>query len=340
MNKRKTVVFLTALLALVACSNNPNNGSRGKIVRSTSREAGQTSVISENASKQESKDESVKSSEQINESSESPISSSKEQVSSSESPISGSQESSSANTSESQDEPFEYESYLLKHTEGQKAEYVFEAECTNLGGKEGPGYSGANSESDMAVFDMENGCACVTYLYKKGCSLNFFIVSDRDVENAEMSLSLGGEFIVVNLNPEKYQIRVDYPDSKYLEPAESSVDGCLGYWDALFLDVFKNPSVNGGYYINTWECGPIEIDAQGSSDIVGYFDYKITGSLKLKKGITCISLITANSENVGMGTMAANAPVVDSMTIKTTAQLGMFDQKDNFQGTNGCHFKA
>jgi hypothetical protein len=41
-----------------------------------------------------------------------------------------------------------------------------------------------------------------------------------------------------------------------------------------------------------------------------------------------------------MGTMAANAAVVDNMVIRTSAQLGMFDQKDNFQGTNGCHIKS
>lgn len=339
MNKRKTTVFLITLLALVACSHS-GGSSRGRISRSTSREPGQTTEISDQPSENSSEADStpLSTSEQSSNSSQT---SQIDQSSNSDQPSSSDQSSSDQSTSSEQhDEPFEYDQYLLKHPEGQSAEYVFEAECTNLGGKEGPGYSGASSEKSMAVYDMANNCACVTYLYKKGCSINFFIVSDRDVNNAEMSLSLGGEFIFVDLNPEKYQIRVDYPDTMYLDSAETSVDGCLGFWDALFLNTFPDPSVNGGYYVTPWECGSIEIDAYGSSDIVGYFDYKITSSLKLKRGVTCISLITANSEDVGMGTMAANAPVINDMTIKTSAQLGMFDQQDNFQGTNGCHFKS
>jgi len=348
MNKRKTTVFLITLLALVACSQSGGGSSRGRISRNPSHDSPQTSSISSNTSEKDNQSSDDTSKPTSQQSSSNPVdsSASSSQQSSESQPISSSETPISSDSSESSsssapiDEPFEYDSYLVKHLEGQTAEYVFEAECTNLGGKDGPGYSGASSEQGMAVYDMANNCACVTYLYKKGCSLNFFIVSDRDVNNAEMSLSLGGEFIFVDLNPEKYQIRVDYPDAKYLESAETSEEGFLGYWDDLFLKNFPDPSVNGGYYVSPWECGSIEIDAYQSSDIVGYFDFKITSSLKLKRGITCISLITANNEAVGMGTMAANAPVVDNMMIKTSAQLGMFDQQDNFQGTNGCHFKA
>ena len=92
--------------------------------------------------------------------------------------------------------------------------------------------------------------------------------------------------------------------------------------------------------INTWDCGAIEINAEGSSNIIGWSTWKITSHLSLRKGVTCISLITANNDNPEMGTMQAYAPVVDYLSIKTTAQLGMFDQQDNFQGTNGCHIKA
>ena len=187
------------LLTLAACGNSGNGSSRGKIDRSTSRTPVQSSDVSADPS--QSSEGGVSSEEQPKPSSEDP-------APSSELPSS----SASSSSSSGQDEPFEYDSYLLKHEEGKAAEYVFEAECTNLGGKEGPGYSGATSESGMAVYDSENGRACVTYLYSKGCSLNFFIVSDRDVNDATLSLNLAGEFIFVDLNPEKYQIRVDYPD--------------------------------------------------------------------------------------------------------------------------------
>ena len=350
MNKRKVTVFLATMLALVACGSSNSGSSReNRISRDPSHDSPQTSSISSNTSEKESQSNSD-TSEQSSQSSQSSKESSSENSSSQPSsesqpstssvdPIS-SESSQPSSSSEPIDEPFEYDSYLVKHAEGQTVDYIFEAECTNLGGKEGPGQSGATSESGMAVYDMANSRGCVTYLYAKGCSLNFFIVSDRNVNNAQLSLNLGGEFILVNLNPENYQIRVDYPDAKYLQSAESSDDGCLGYWDALFLDTFDDPSVNGGYFVDPWECESIEIDAQGSSDITGWKEFKITSNLALKKGITCISLITANSENVNMGTMAANAAVVDNMVIRTNAQLGMFDQKDNFQGTNGCHIKS
>ena len=359
MNKRKTTIFLAVMLALIACGskNNGDSSRENKITRTPSHDTQQPSNVSADTSEVESQSsdssqkqssspsieqsssssQSSEHSSQNQSSSEDPISSSSEPSSSSEDPISSSSEPSSSSVPI--EEPFEYDSYLKKHAEGQTVEYVFEAECTNLGGKEGPGYSGATSEQGMAVYDAESGRACVTYLYAKGCSLNFFIVSDRDVNNAEMSLNLAGEFILVDLNPSKYQIRVDYPDSKYLEPAETSVDGALGYWDALFLSEFKDPAVNGGYYVDPWTCGTIEIDAYEESTIVGWDEFKITSSLRLKKGITCISLITANSEAVNMGTMAANAPVVDNMIIKTNAQLGMFDEQDNSQGDVGCHIR-
>ena len=333
MNKRKITVFLATMLALVACGSSNTGSSRNRLSRDPNRNSQQTINTSVNTSEQKTTSNNSEQSDSQQQSS-APSSESRPIISS-EVPIS----SSTSNPSSPVDEPFEYDNYLVKHTEGQTVEYVFEAECTNLGGKEGPGYSGATSESGMAVYDSESGRACVTYLYAKGCSLNFFIVSDRDVNNAELSLNLAGEFILVNLDPSKYQIRVDYPDAKYLEPAETSEEGCLGYWDALYLSVFSNPTSSGGYYVDPWECGTIEIDAYEESTIVGWEEFKITSSLRLKKGITCISLITANNEQVNMGTMAANAPVVDNMVIKTSAQLGMFDEQDNSQGDKGCHIR-
>ena len=248
MNKRKVTIFLATMLALVACGSSNSGSSReNRISRDPSHDSPQTSSISSNTSEKESQSNSdtfeqssqnsQSSKESSSNTSSSQPSSESQQSTSSVDPIS-SESSQSSSSSEPIDEPFEYDSYLVKHAEGQTEDYIFEAECTNLGGKEGPGYSGATSESGMAVYDMANNRGCVTYLYAKGCSLNFFIVSDRNVNNAQLSLNLGGEFILVNLNPENYQIRVDYPDAKYLQPAESSDDGYLGYWDALFLKTF------------------------------------------------------------------------------------------------------
>lgn len=307
---------MSAAFVLAACggSSANNSDSKGENVSNTSSVSEQSSADSKQTS--DDKQDSVSSSSD-----------------------------SKADSSEDQpDENFKYKDYLVSHEEGKSAKYIFEAECTNITNKSGPGYSGANSGSAMAGYQSDTKRAYVTYLYQKGCSLNFFIVSDRDVEDASLSLELGGEFMYVNLDPTSYQIRVDYPEEKYLEDAMESEEGALGYWDDVYFSQVPDPTVNGGYYVDPWDCKNIEIVALGQNQIVGWSEFAITANLKLKKGITCISLITANDtkptsiDGSPLGTMAAIAPVVDYLAIETKAQLGMFDQQNNNQGTNGCHF--
>lgn len=63
--------------------------------------------------------------------------------------------------------------------------YTFEAEQTSLLGKEGPGMSGSASGASMIVNDATNLDASngkyVSYLYKKGLSLDFYLASSEAV---------------------------------------------------------------------------------------------------------------------------------------------------------------
>jgi len=324
----KYTVLLASLLLATACNNQEQSKEPSKpdttsdVVVPSSQDSVPSSQDTTSSPKEDS-------------SSEAPVPSSSTPVKSSTPAPSSSEQSSapSSSSSESQEDPFEYDSYLLKHASGS-AEYIFEAECTNLSTKEGLGYSGTATESAMAVHDATGANAFVTYLYKEGLSINYLIVCDRDINNATLKARLGGEFMHVELDPSNYAFRVDTIVTK------DDLDEAIGNWDAAFLDYYTDLSETGGYYIDPWDCGSIDINAVGSSDPTNFDVFQITSKLRLKKGINCISLITMNSDSPGMGTMGAIAPVVDYISITTDANLGMYDVNDNGEGTTGVHFKA
>ena len=307
-NMKKMAIFLATMLAMVACggnnassaTNDKSSGSQPSETSNAGSGGDQTSQGGGNQSSQGGGDQS-------------------------------SQGGDSSSSGGGQEEPFKYDNYLLKHS-GASAEYIFEAECTNLSTKEGLGYSGTATESGMASHDAEDN-GFVTYLYKPGISLNFLIVCDRDINDGVLKARFGGEFLDVLLNPENYRFRVD------TIVTDEDLEEAIGNWQDAFLDYYTDLSETGGYYINTWDCGQIHIDATGSSDVTGFAVFQITAQLSLKKGINCISLITNNADG-NMGTMASIAPVVDYISITTSANLGMYDICDNGEGTDGVHFKA
>jgi len=233
-----------------------------------------------------------------------------------------------------EDPNFAYKDKLIKHG-GASAEYIFEAECTNLETKEGLGYSGTATESGMAAYDVVEDISYVSYLYKLGISLNFLIVCDRDINNAVLKAHFGGEFMHVQLDPSTYNFRVDTIIT------DEDLEEACGNWDAAFFDYHETPEETGRYDISPWDCGDIDIDATEERDGPALWElFQITSKLVLKKGVNCISLITTNNINPGAGTMAAIAPVVDYISITTSANLGMYEIIDNGQGTNGCHIKT
>lgn len=353
-NKSKITIFLATMLALVACGGKPasssQSGDRSSVIPPSSQSSSasdptpsgstDSSVTPSSSSSRSSSQESSSSSRSSSSSQPSSSSQSSSSGKSSSEPSSSSQPSSS---SEPSSDPFEYDKYLLKHNEGESANYIFEAECTDLRGKSGAGYSGGATGSGMATHNAED-IGFVTFLYTEGVSINFFIACDRDVSDAKLRARFGAEFIYVLLNPDNYTIRVDQninPD--YLvdfDPDDWDSEGCLGNWDDYFLNYYGIDETNG-YYINEWECSQVEIDASNSSEIIGWKTFDLYFSLSLKRGVNCISLVTDNDEIVGdapHGTMTATAPVIDYISIETKAQLGAFNAKDNGEGENAVHF--
>ena len=338
---KKLTVLLASTFAMMACgTTTPSSQAKSSTPVPVSSTQQVTSSEQQKTSEQQvTSSKEQQTSEQQDQSSKQEQSSSKQDQSSTPAPSSSKQQSSSA----AQSGEINADDYLLKHAEGQTANYVFEAECTDLRGKAGSGYSGGATGSGLATHNAED-IAYVTFLYTEGISVNFFVACDRDVTDAKLRARFGAEFIYVLLNPENYTIRVDQAiDSAYLtdfDPDDLDSDGSLGNWDAFFLDYYGVDETDG-YYVSEWECGSIEIDASNQSDIVGWQTFDITFSLSLKRGINCISLITDNDEITGdapHGTMTATAPVIDYISIETKAQLGAFNVKDNGEGENAVHF--
>lgn len=243
------------------------------------------------------------------------------------------------------EDTFKYADYLIEHAGNEEVTYVFEAECTDLGNKSGPAWSGSYTESGMiTVAEGASGGYVVQGLGKPGNSVNFLVVCDRDIEDATLVLQLGNVTEdEMTLDSYNYSVRVDTIISD--EDLLPAPDGAIGNWDEFFLGYYDSLEQTGGYYINTWECGEIHFDAPdpftAGNVYMGDADgYTITSTLSLKKGVNCISLITANNEAVPGTTMTAMAPAVDCIEISTTAQLGMYYQNDNGgYGVEACKIK-
>ena len=243
------------------------------------------------------------------------------------------------------EDTFKYADYLIEHAGNEEVTYVFEAECTDLGNKSGPAWSGSYTESSMiTVAEGASGGYAVQGLGKPGNSVNFLVVCDRDIEDATLVLQLGNVTkYEMTLDSYNYSVRVDTIISD--EDLLPAPDGAIGNWDEFFLGYYDSLEQTGGYYINTWECGEIHFDAPdpftAGNVYMGDADgYTITSTLSLKKGVNCISLITTNNETITGTTMSAMAPAVDCIEISTTAQLGMYYQNDNGgYGVEACKIK-
>ncbi len=168
--------------------------------------------------------------------------------------------------------------------------YVFEAELTDLTGKSGPGFSGSSSEKNMIVFNEDVNASenrYISYLYKIGNSIEFYIASDEDASNVTLIASLSAEMADMTITPDNYIIKVN--------------DIPINYDDISFTNV--PTSTNDG------ACLPFE-------------DYTISANVALKKGANVITFVTSNSDNfVGSGTILGTAPLVDAIKISTDSVL-------------------
>lgn len=163
--------------------------------------------------------------------------------------------------------------------------YVFEAENTNLTDKQGPGYSGENAGFGMVVDDALNLGASngkfVSYQYKRGNSLEFYIAADEAVSNVDFKVRFACEYNNMTLTPEIYQISVndvaqDYNPISLVKPDEQ-------------------------------EAGP-------------FADYLVNANLSLKKGGNLIQLKTINDISMGP-TLFSTAPIVDCIKLTTASVL-------------------
>lgn len=243
--------------------------------------------------------------------------------------------------------------YIVTHENGQEVTYTLEAEYTNVENKSGTAFSGERSGTNMIVAGdstASNGYA-IAGLCKKGLSINFVIVCDRDVEDATLILRVGNEEVAnafFTITSESFLIRVD-PVSEYDVDSYKN-GGAWGMWDEEFLAFYDDDNPEGsafkGYYVDTWDCGDISFAAT-SSDPSGFEDWTVTANLKLSAGLNCISLITNNSDvpsNTGSNgsTLFATAPVVDCIKIKTDAQIGLYNPQSNDHNldlSKACTFK-
>lgn len=194
---------------------------------------------------------------------------------------------------------------------GWFTKYTFEAEYTDLRGKEGNGYSSSAAGTDLIMNDIggevgknvgQAGASNGFYLaslYNPNLSIDFEFTSDEAVENAVLILRLSVEYYDMLFNSQNFKIMVngsaiaDYPamDIKgAVDVAEENVKG-------------KRP----------------------------FTDYTITTTLSLKEGKNIIKLVIANETDLG-GTMYAEAPMIDCIYVCTDSTLSWTPVTDNLNG--------
>ena len=173
--------------------------------------------------------------------------------------------------------------------------YTFEAEYTNLDGKEGRGYS--SNTSGTQLIKKDNGTAqasngyYVSDLYYNGSEILFEITSDKDVTDAVVIIRVSGEHYDMDFTPDVYEIAVN--------------------GTALDYDTF---SLEGG-----------EADIR-SDDRRPFINVtmKVRASLKKGKNTITMTAIADHDFDVGgrhSGTMKAIAPMIDCIYVCTDATL-------------------
>ncbi len=175
----------------------------------------------------------------------------------------------------------------LQAADGNK----FEAEYTNLDGKQGTGYSGSPSNESLIQreenLNISNGGLFVSYLHNTGITLEFVIYAAADTD-ANLSLSLGSELTNIALTPSAFGITV-YNGTQ--EPSGSGTELQYG-----------SVTVTGGGAMWTY---------------AAFAEYSF-GSVHLTKGYNVIQLqIRSNSFRDG----ATGGPGVDYLRLDTSTAL-------------------
>lgn len=178
-------------------------------------------------------------------------------------------------------------------------EYVFEAENTEIENISGTGYSNARGGKEL-IFASDDGTGpdmqasggyYIAGLYTQGNELVFEINAEAAMMDAVLVLRLAAEFRNITMSPDP--TAADY--------YTVSVNGTPVQYAPITMQGTDATVIDGGQY-------PFE-------------DYTLTTSLSLQAGENVIRLTTSNSNAYHVGTMRANAPMVDCMKIYTSTVL-------------------
>lgn len=197
---------------------------------------------------------------------------------------------------------------------------IFDAEYTEINPTEiFPGYSGSATGAQIVTADDTGGTAhsevfplnskkpahighYVTYLFKEGATLKFVIYSDKAVEGAKLSASLGYEILDTG--------------SLTIAPTGENAYSFV---------------VNG----NPLSYSPITITGRNVSEGAmfksTFAEYTVSTTVSLIEGMNVIELITANSNGALAGTTSAVAPMVDFIKLDNLggAELYWYPVYDN-----------
>lgn len=165
--------------------------------------------------------------------------------------------------------------------------YVFEAEDTNLLGKNWPSWSGTVSNTGLIHMSTEFGASndrFIGYMYEQGCSLEFQIVSDSAVSDATLVFSFSAEF------------NMEFDSSMFVVSVNQQP---MTYDKITYTGIVNN---NDGVL----KCPRFK-------------DYTIATNVTLKKGFNIITVVTQNEADISGTTYKAYAPLVDCLKLTTEA---------------------
>lgn len=182
--------------------------------------------------------------------------------------------------------------------------YTFEAEYTQLtdlpeddltaefGNKIGYGYSNNVGGLQLIQEEGDSGCEAsngyyVSSLYYNGAYLEFVIESDKEVEDAILTLRFSSEYYDMKLDDDNFLVLVNGEAVKH---GEIDLSGAITDMSSLSKRAFT--------------------------------DHKVDTAIHLQEGSNTIRLQVNNSEKQGTtGTMNAIAPMMDCIYVYTDAEL-------------------
>lgn len=169
--------------------------------------------------------------------------------------------------------------------------YTFEAEDTDLTGKMGVGSSGVSTERSMILYDASQQYGAsndrwVGYLYKPNLSLDFYFAADADVTDATLSLRVASELDgAYTYSPDNYTVMLN---------------GAAIDFQPFTLEISSKDILAGNLRFTT---------------------VVLAENVPLKAGANELQIFASNNTTINGTTYQAVSPLVDCVTIDTSAVL-------------------